>query len=235
MPSPKHPDVVALIKTNLTKLQTLPTPLDTPPAAILLYCLRLNKQKQRSDLIVKSLARALVLGVKGENNMNAQKEFRVPVSVKASQTIGAYLMLGMGILVMFFSLVPYIAFSTSDPFYGFLLLLGALSLISPLLTLWILKETRIVTSPTQISFYSPSFELHSPWANLETIGSMPAHFGIRRFDSIVLQQPAEQKFSGLLGMFWKKPVKAIPLSMFGDWRESELGQEIKKYAPHLFV
>lgn len=98
----------------------------------------------------------------------------------------------------------------------------------------LINTLKIVTSPEQLAFYSPGVMLSTPWDNLERIGRTNKRFTNVPYESLVLRHPPTQKISPFFKVFQKVPEKQIPLNMFSDWRTSELGEEIQKYAPHLF-
>jgi hypothetical protein len=111
---------------------------------------------------------------------------------------------------------------------------GVLLIINGVIDLWLIKVYRIVTSPAGIGLYSPGFQLHTDWANLENIGSHAFLFRLRKQDCLLLRQPASEKKTWWAPLLIIPEEKKIPLSLHKKWRESELGQELKKYAPHLF-
>lgn len=112
--------------------------------------------------------------------------------------------------------------------------MGVLMILIGVMDLWLIRVTRIVTSPAGIGFYSPGFELHTDWANLKKIGSHTVLFGLRKYDCLLLCQPGTQKYIRWISWMTRKVEKEISLSLHRNWRESALGQELKKYAPHLF-
>jgi hypothetical protein len=110
---------------------------------------------------------------------------------------------------------------------------GVILFLSVWLTAETLKTTRLALSPEKLEFYSPGLVLTTSWDNLERIGSMSTLLGAK-YDSLVLRATATQKTAGWFKLLRKHPEHEIPMSMFSNWRVSEIGQEIKRYAPHLF-
>ena len=156
-------------------------------------------------------------------------------STRKSFLMSAFIMLILGVILII--LTYSTPFSLQDPKILKRILdtvMGVLMILISVTDLWFIKVVRIITSPAGIGLYSPGFELHTDWANLEKISSHAVLLGMRKYDCLLLRQPGTHK-----NTWWMSPLTSqgkieIPLSMHKDWRESELGQEIKKYAPHLF-
>jgi len=137
----------------------------------------------------------------------------------------------MGIFCFAFG--TYAIYGKADLAVGIaFIFIGLLQFSWAWVTFSLVKAVKLVTTPEKLEFYSPGLELSTTWDNLERIGRMAAKN--TKYDSLLLRNPAKQKTSILFRLFRKQPEKEIPLSMFSNWRTSEMGQEIKKFAPHLF-
>jgi hypothetical protein len=92
---------------------------------------------------------------------------------------------------------------------------------------------HVVFSKDGIQYDTTGYKVHIPWSNVTRIGMYRS--GIFKFDGIFatyFSQDLKLWFPG--SAFLGKEI-FIPLSMFAkDWRNTELGQQIRQYAPHLF-
>jgi hypothetical protein len=116
----------------------------------------------------------------------------------------------------------------------FFLFSGVLQFFLAFINYWIVKTVRIVTSPEGITFYSPGLEIRSSWNNIILIGKQKTFWGLQHYDSLVMKEPPIQKGDWWFTLLKKTPEKVIPLSMFDNWNETKLGQDIRNYASHLF-
>ena len=95
-------------------------------------------------------------------------------------------------------------------------------------------QIRLVISPEGIEYYQVGYSVRTSWDNVARIGEIPA--GRIMAEGLILYEPAlfvDRLFSG--AKYIQTRGQVIPLSLFRrDWVESDLGQEIKKYLPHLF-
>ncbi len=156
-----------------------------------------------------------------------RKEFRTSKELMKRFSLSIVLAIFAGIFLFSFSF--YSIFSGSSPVREIpFLLFGTLFLIWAWLTTSIVKSTRLVLTEKQIEFYSPGLQVVTSWDNLERIDKSA------NYDSLILRTPAVQKMAWWFRLVRKKPERQIPLSLFLNWRSSEIGKEIKKYAAHLF-
>ncbi len=119
---------------------------------------------------------------------------------------------------------------------GWLVLVVAVWLLLALqqwAVLYLLSRARLVTSPQRLEFFAPGYNLSTTWDNLEKIG-------VRQpFSQAVLylrQEPALRSSSPLRWL-WLRPWtnrKLLPLHLFHRSWQGELGQDFRRYAPHLF-
>ena len=94
------------------------------------------------------------------------------------------------------------------------------------------RKEHIIISSDGIEYQTLVYAIKVSWEQVEMI---KGHFQLMvRRTALVVNYSNEN-------VLWKKlpfslPSRFIPLSCFANnWRESELGQQIKQYAPHLFV
>jgi hypothetical protein len=93
------------------------------------------------------------------------------------------------------------------------------------------KVTRMNITPEGIQFISPGVEMRSSWINIKAAVNKSHLGGLRHFDVFTLDGPAQQAHAWWIPFWGRKPKLEIPLSLFPDWRERELGQAAKKNAP----
>lgn len=113
----------------------------------------------------------------------------------------------------------------------FLLGMSFLLFFEGFLVLWITKITCIKTSPEGLFNISPGVELRSNWKNIKGAVNKSYLGGMRHFDVLTLTEPTQQILAWWVPFWDRKPKLEIPLSVFADWRERELGQAAKQYAP----
>ena len=123
-------------------------------------------------------------------------------------------------------------FDTSLPLV--FLLFGLVSFVLAFMNRRIAETVKLILNDDELVFYSPGLELVTTWDNIECIEDQVTLFGSQRFDSLKLRKPAKQKSSFWFQLFRRKPEQQIPMSMFGDWQSSKMGQEMKKYVPEIF-
>jgi len=96
----------------------------------------------------------------------------------------------------------------------------------------------MVISESGIIIYSFGFTFWTRWKYVEKISRRFYGFSVQEGLTLNKQMIRLNKIGiGYMPMPWQfPPVKPfIPLSYYIDnWRDSELGQQIKQYAPHLF-
>lgn len=97
--------------------------------------------------------------------------------------------------------------------------------------------SHITVSRSGVVWHSLGFTLSASWEDIEKISHSIYGFSIQEGLSITKLKVRINEEGGYLPTPWQSPPLKpfIPLSCFGDnWRDSELGQQIKQYAPHLF-
>jgi len=90
---------------------------------------------------------------------------------------------------------------------------------------------RVTILSGGIEYKTFGYTIFVEWSNISNIGSY--QMKLHKLDGIFANEEGNK-----LKVWFPSGIKMktfIPLSMFDkNWRESELGQQIKKYAPHLF-
>ncbi len=96
-------------------------------------------------------------------------------------------------------------------------------------------QIRLVISPEGVEYYQVDYSVKTTWNNVARVGEIPA--GRIMVEGLILYESAIFVDSWLSGVkYIQTRGKLIPLSLFKrEWLDSELGQNIKKYAPHLFA
>ena len=96
-------------------------------------------------------------------------------------------------------------------------------------------QIRLVISPEGIEYYQVGYSVRTSWNNVARIGEIPA--GRIMAEGLILHEPAlfvDKLFSGV--KYIQTRGQVIPLSLFKrDWIDSDVGQAIRKYAPHLLT
>ena len=114
------------------------------------------------------------------------------------------------------------------------------------------SRSRIVTSPRGLEYHTVGFSISTTWDNIERIDQIPIFQDVRPLLERVFSKGERIGYTGHLdGLVLREPVniqtrfyertppgpqKQIILSIeFKRWRESGLAQDLRQYAPHLFV
>ena len=94
---------------------------------------------------------------------------------------------------------------------------------------------RLEVSPESVEYFQMGYRLKTTWDNVERIGMIP--MGLLMAEGLILRESAlQEKILGRKNLERNRLDRAIPLTLFQPWwRESDLGEEIKHYAPYLFV
>lgn len=165
-----------------------------------------------------------------------------------ARMFGAYLILALG--VFWILLFIWFPLSAQNPrmsaYYPWVVLAGFL--LFDLCAYFFLASfrTRLITSPWGIEYYDLGINLRAPWKSV--VGLENVRYVYRSVDSLVTSQPAEmsrlvlaslvisrQRYLPASDMDIDKIRYSIPIGNFvGDWRDSLLGEEIRRYAPQVF-
>jgi hypothetical protein len=114
----------------------------------------------------------------------------------------------------------------------------AMGVISILLTIYKNFQEHIVVSEKGIEYSRPGLILGAKWEGISKVATYWQQ-GFRQECLLIDNSQVRIKkwslgsISGPFEFFPRNTI--IPLSCFSEnWRDSELGQQIKQYAPHLF-
>lgn len=97
-----------------------------------------------------------------------------------------------------------------------------------------IRGERITLSDSDIQYHRPGLTFNAKWKDIEGIGKnllIPI-----LYEGLLIDPDQIRMSEWWLGSYANWSRKAfIPLSCFSNnWRDSELGQQIKQHAPHLF-
>lgn len=90
---------------------------------------------------------------------------------------------------------------------------------------------KLILSSESITFQRIGLTVTVKWGDIQRVGT----YGIGKFQECIFAPKAKSIVTGWasFGIYGKEVY--FPLEIFADnWRDSELGQQIKQYAPHLF-
>lgn len=120
------------------------------------------------------------------------------------------------------------------------LLFLAMSLLTTSLGVFLLAtavRARIITSPAGIEHRQVLYTIHAPWIGVLRIGDIPIGRHGRTVEGLILVEPASPSSKPIRWWqgYWQMRNK-IPLEDFDrNWREGPLGDDLRRYAPHLFA
>lgn len=129
------------------------------------------------------------------------------------------------------------AFAYHGRYFDFLFLASMLGLADTARTFHHVPTSHIIVSRNGLVWHSLGFTLSTSWEDIEGISHRVYGFSIQEGLAVTRLRLRLHNPVGFLPTAWHSPpVKPfIPLSCFvPNWRDSELGQQIKKHAPHLF-
>lgn len=154
-----------------------------------------------------------------------KRSYRIPIFVM----IGGVLLIAL--LLLLSPVVPIIKTKSASDVIGGI----ALSLGLAWGTYYVMNLYRLITSPQGIEYRCPEYKTYAAWSDLQQISDVAAGFPFR-VDGIIVRQLAVQvQVPRRLRWYANIQAKDIPLAPFAtDWRNSELGEDIKRCAPHLF-
>lgn len=165
------------------------------------------------------------------------REFQLDESQRMIMLMQVGFTLVIGTLILFLT----IAFGLS-PFIG--LPLSGLAFLASASNYLQCQSIRLVTSSNGIAYYQLGIEIFTPWDNVERVEMVKGSLGILELqvEGLVLIKPAQQVSQSwakwVAGWMWLtefgKQGRLIPLGQFPRWRDSEIGQEFRKYGPRLF-
>lgn len=138
--------------------------------------------------------------------------------------------------VLFWFILAAIAYQVK--FFDFVFLASMLGLIDTARTASSIPAPSIVISKHGVAWHSLGFTLSTSWEDIEKISHHMYGLSIQEgLAATRLKLQIHNTGTGYLPTPWQTPPfkPFIPLSCFvHNWRDSELGGQIKQYAPHLF-
>ena len=91
---------------------------------------------------------------------------------------------------------------------------------------------KLIVTSEKLEFKGFRFDLSVDWSSTRQTGLLKHLF--YKHDGIYIDKTEDIYSISFPGAVYSSVKAFIPLSMFeSDWRDSELGQQIKHYAPHL--
>ena len=170
--------------------------------------------------------------------------FRAGVLIRRNQTMKTYYLTSfwkfyscLSGSILFWFILGALIFPGNH--FEFLFLASMLGLADTTRAFSNVPVSHIVVSKNGVVWNSFGFTLSTEWKYIEKISYRTYGFSIQ--EGLSITKPVIQINNvgiGYLPTPWHMPpVKPfIPLSCFVDnWRDSELGGQIKQYAPHLFA
>jgi hypothetical protein len=123
-----------------------------------------------------------------------------------------------------------------------------------LLMVWMVGQIRLEVSPDGLVFHSLGYRVRSSWDNLAGVGKR--RMRSQTYEALILRQPTIEMVGWIGASYRLMPAVAaaspdggktsvpfalakyqefIPVALFArDWRRSELGELIRRYAPQAF-
>jgi len=138
--------------------------------------------------------------------------------------------------ILFWFAIAAIAYQ--GRYFDFVFLVSILCLVDTARAFSNLPTSHIIVSKNGVLWHSLGFTLSTNWEDIEKISHHVYGFSVQEGLAITkLTVRIHKTGIGSLPTPWQiPPVKPfIPLSCFvHNWRDSELGVQIKNHAPHLF-
>jgi len=98
-----------------------------------------------------------------------------------------------------------------------------------------INYTQLLISTKGIEYRQIEYSIRTTWDNVERIGPVVSSVGLGITEGLILHKPAVQA-RWILKWYANIASRHIPLASFAsDWRDTEIGHDIKRYAPHLFT
>jgi hypothetical protein len=147
--------------------------------------------------------------------------------------------------------VPVFLLLVGEPFEPLLFVIfGIIWLLALGIFAWAGRAVGLVVSPEGIAYRAMGMTVHTTWDNIERIDKRIV-YADGEVEGLVLREPSLQMnpiieaSTFLMKFSWRHAMAAeslntyktfIPLSSLQTkaWRDSEIGAEIRRYAPHLF-
>jgi hypothetical protein len=120
----------------------------------------------------------------------------------------------------------------------FYLTMGVVGISDLLHALFMIYSEKLIVSENGVRYNSAYFSIDAKWADVVSISKR--NWWFFKLDSLIVEEP-EIKMKSLSSSLLVSLLRArtskrsIPLGCFSDnWSDSELGQQLKQYAPYLF-
>jgi hypothetical protein len=113
-------------------------------------------------------------------------------------------------------------------------LVGLAAILTGIGNAYLVNRVRVITSADGIEYHNIGLILRVPWDGVLAVENVPR--GFRRGDRLILGQ-AEVHLSSWRPR-WKveQMTEAIGLQPFERaWKHGQLGEDVKRFAPHLFL
>lgn len=138
--------------------------------------------------------------------------------------------------ILFWFVLAAVAYQAR--YFDFVFLVSILCLVDTARAFSNVPTSHIIVSKNGVLWRSLGFTLSTSWEDIEKISHHVYGFSIQEGLAVTrLKLQINKTGIGYLPTPWQIPPfkPFIPLSCFVDnWRDSELGGQIKQYAPHLF-
>jgi hypothetical protein len=149
--------------------------------------------------------------------------------------------------------VPVLILILGEPFDPlFFAIFGVIWVFAIALFYWAGRGVSLSVSPEGVTYRAPGMNVVSTWDNVDHIGKRILR-GEGEVEGLVLREPGMQlsnvvAAANAIGMiYWRYRLRMgrtmqtyrtfIPLSNLqtNEWRDAEIGADIRRYAPRLFV
>ena len=145
--------------------------------------------------------------------------------IKRVDTIVAGMMFGLGVFVplaIFRNIIPVTSGVMATALIGGTWLLGAAVVVC---MRYLVRHTYLEISPEHVRFHTPGIDVSTTWSNVVRIRPDDSRLMFHHYPLV----------RGPLTRTYRRHTYGIPLELF-DWgEETELGQRLRAYAPHLFA
>jgi hypothetical protein len=113
---------------------------------------------------------------------------------------------------------------------------GTVIMALGLLQRWLFLRSSLHISPEGVECIYDFYSYRTAWDNVERVVAMPFGVWRRNLECLTLRDPAADVGGWLTLPSPESYRRVIPLGLFlANWRDGEIGQEIRKYAPHLLA
>ena len=146
-----------------------------------------------------------------------------------------FVLAGFAVLIAVLRLIPLLSLSPSMGATIRIVLIVILLLGGAIFLIYSAQHIRLITSSNGVEYYQVGYSVCTTWDNIERIGKIRA--GRVLAEGFILRESAICVNGWLARFNWfKQRGRMIPLSLFTkEWRNTELGQDIREFAPNLLV